>query len=704
ERATTPTFSSNGMYPCSGYCLAYLQGNGTTSAYILEDDVATATPACTEHCNSNVLFLPGIEASRLYATSTDFLDFEHENQLWEPNVNADVDKLALSSSTGESLNPIIYTSDVMDETTFPIVGSNIYKSFLDDMNKLVIQETIRSFKPLPYDWRMDVRDVVRNPIKTRSSHYSMVEEVEKSAHNSRTGKVTIVAHSMGGLVAKALLDELEIRGEADLVDKVIFVATPQLGTPQGVLTMLHGESFGYGYIRASNVREVAENMKSGYELLPSLDYFAALGTDTDPIIEFSTTTSLTLSYREAYGGSISTYSVLRRFLLGQGDGRDEPASNDVNTPNKLKESFMLNAEDWHSMHGSSWTPPDGIQVINVVGWGIPTLRGIRYNEAHGTIDPQPLGLDDTKMIEGDGTVIYPSAKAALGAIYWVNIKAHNIGLRKNREHKDILEISSLRTLLTNIITESDTALPEFVSYTKPTTEAATALNIGVHSPVVLHLYDSVGHHTGPISNPDPESDLDLDEEQIPNSYYWRIGEGQYAGTDMATSTTVTLKGTDVGTFDIDIHTVVGGTSSMTIFSDIPVTASTTATLKVSGNASPSLAVDINSDGTVDATIAPGKGITAEELVSLLRGLADSLNLPAKQDKKLDKKIAKLQKVLNKEYKSEKNEKRKLSNAIDTIISRIIKWEQKGILTNDEAASLIAILEQMQIVKILATNQ
>ncbi len=706
------------LYPNRGYRLEIVfQPNSYTSKifgaystttggfnpfFRLEGDVPTSTPAtttpeCTVDCNSSVIFIPGVEASRLYATSTDVLGLVHENRLWEPNTNADVTKLALSPSTGQSINPDIYTNDVLDEITVPVLGKNIYKTFLSDMQSLVGHQ-IQDFKILPYDWRNDVRDVVSNPIKTKTGYFSMVNQVEESAHDSRTGKVTIIAHSMGGLVAKALLDELDAKGEANLVDKVIFVATPQLGAPKGVESLLHGQSFGpQGYIDEARVREVAEDMKSGYQLLPSSGYFAAIGGGADPIIEFSTTTSVTASYRQAYGNDISTYSALRSFMLGEADNRAEPQATDVDTPNKLKSTFLNDAESWHDNHDLTWQPPSNVEIINIVGWGVPTERGIRYEEKNGKIDPRPLGLADNQMIEGDGTVVYLSAYSSIGTTYWVNLRDYNnasLGVNRNIKHDDILETSPLRAMLVDISSGGPIHTSQYISNSKPLANVANQLNVGVHSPVSLSLYDKQGRHTGPTPNMSQTSDLRLFEENIPNSYYWQLGEGQYAGAPNDILDKVVLTGTGVGAFDIDLHTVSANSSTSTVFSDVPVTPSTTAVFLNTGSSSIALSVDINGDGQTDATISSGQGISTDELLSLLHGLADTLNLPAKKDKKLDKKIAQLQKILDKEFKTEKRQKQRLSVLISNLRSKVSQWQKKGLLTVDEANTLISILDQI----------
>ncbi len=68
-------------------------------------------------CCSNVVFLPGLQGSRLYKQQM------FENKLWEPNTNSDIEKLYLTDQ-GESIDSSIYTEDIVDEalgfnTIFP---------------------------------------------------------------------------------------------------------------------------------------------------------------------------------------------------------------------------------------------------------------------------------------------------------------------------------------------------------------------------------------------------------------------------------------------------------------------------------------------------------------------------------------------------------------------------------------------------------
>ncbi|KKU82151.1 MAG: Cell surface protein [Parcubacteria group bacterium GW2011_GWA1_47_8] len=686
-----------------GFCDApyVFTGGQDDLPWVTQDGWKNSSNSCTQNCYSNVLFLPGLEASRLYQKDPGCLFLNCENKLWEPNRNDDVRKLYLSPTTGESVHPDTYTRDVIDEA----FGVNIYKGFLGFMEGLVIKGTIKHFETLPYDWRDDQKDVVTRSIRLESGSYDIATRIVDLASTSPTGKVTLIAHSNGGLVAKELVEDLKSRGQENLIDRIILVAVPELGTPKAVFEMLHGAGpFFLSFPSKEVTRELAENMKSAYTLLPSREYFNRL---RGPFVEFSTTTSVTQGFRNVYGNSISDYDTLRKFLRGENGARMEPQASAVNEPNVLKENFLANAETRHATQ-DTWMPPSGIEVIEIVGLGLDAPRGVEYKSTKkkvcspyfsgcpriDVIDPQPLVTS-----EGDSTVVYPSAEALGVERYYVDIFQHNkLGqFNVNRDHKNILEITPIQTLLTTLIkNEATSTLPLYITNTKPPqSDADKRLRIGVHSPVALHLYDSLGRHTGPITNPDPSSDLDYAEERIPNTYYWQIGEGQYAGASGEQITTIQLTGKDLGTFTLDIEEITGGTTtSMTIYEDIPVTASTIATIEAGGNVAPVLKVDIDGNGTIDAEITPG-GLTGENLVGILKGLVKTLNLPDKKEKQLFKKLEKLEKELAKEHENDRKEKQKTKGVFKNVIKLINKYEKKNILSKEEAGDLIGIIEQIR---------
>jgi len=105
-----------------------------------------------------------------------------------------------------------------------------------------------------------------------------------------------------------------------------------------------------------------------------------------------------------------------------------------------------------------------------------------------------------------------------------------------------------------------------------------------------------------------------------------------------------------------------------------------------------LALDMDADGTVDAVIEPGEGISAEELIGILRGMVRSLDLADKKEEKLLKKIDKLEK----EFKKEKKQKMKMNEALEKLEDKIEKFIKRGYLSREDAQELLYIIEQIKV--------
>ena len=183
---------------------------------------------------SSVLFLPGIQASRLFKDGL----LGSEDQIWEPDGNQDVGQLVMTEE-GDSVNQIyVKEKEIMEEIAFPTLGTNVYKSFVILLNTLKTTKIIKDYTPFAYDWRFDVNDIATGDVNYKNEVKNLVSEIENLASSSYTGKVTIVGHSNGGLVGKMLISELDRQGKADLVDKLVKIGTPQLGAPKAILAML----------------------------------------------------------------------------------------------------------------------------------------------------------------------------------------------------------------------------------------------------------------------------------------------------------------------------------------------------------------------------------------------------------------------------------------------------------------------------------
>ncbi|MDP3965859.1 MAG: hypothetical protein Q8Q13_03615, partial [bacterium] len=256
------------------------------------DYVNDGLPPCTENCFSNVLFLPGIESSRLY-----WIDVlgGGEKKLWEPGVNDDLHDLYLNSQ-GESIRDNVYAkkSGVIDELPG---GKNVYKSLIAKMDDLKVKKDINDWEAVPYDWRLSLDDTLGSGryFSSGQIYYSgtfaatttpyIIQELRHLARSSKTGKVTVIAHSNGGLVAKRLTAILGAEA-SQLIDKMIFVAVPQAGTPMAIAAGLHGYEQQHlgGLINSeAEARTFSSTTPMLYNLLPSAQYFTYVD---DPVVQF----------------------------------------------------------------------------------------------------------------------------------------------------------------------------------------------------------------------------------------------------------------------------------------------------------------------------------------------------------------------------------------------------------------------------------
>lgn len=613
--------------------------------------------ACSTNCNSNVLFLPGLEASRLYRP-----DYNGgTDKLWEPYGDNSAMDLNMNPD-GTAVREDVYTKDVIDNAYIIPSKGNVYAAFISSMNDMKSAGIINDWAPAPYDWRLSLDEILNNgkeypdgriyyagPLAATSTPF-VIQELRRLAATSRTGKVTIVAHSNGGLVAKALTDKLGTEAAA-LIDKIIFVAVPQAGTPKAIGGLLHGFEqelpVSWFPLALSNnaARELAQNMSSIYNLLPSADYFTYVD---DPVITFDDD-PLLQNWRAKYGVEIHSGERLHQFLA---DSTREslPVTADIKNPMIVNDMLLTQSETVHAAL-DAWTPPAGIALTEIAGWGEETLKTIVYyqgvkgectarraDSTCATIVTSPvLEYSPKTVLDGDGTVVVPSALWTPGAAkYWVDLLGYGNelgGARINRKHADILEVPELRTFIENIITANiTTPLPLYISSTTPTTETTGArLHFTLHSPLSLDLYDGLGNHTGVSTT------TGFLEENIPGSRYEMFGELKYVSTPASTTLRLLMKGLAEGSFTLDAEEVHGDTvTASTTFAGIPSSVTTTATLSIPGNSgiastSP-LVVDENSDGAPDIILIPKHGlvvvpdITAPEVILSFGTTTDDLAL------------------------------------------------------------------------------
>lgn len=643
------------------------------------DCALTPPPTCTQDCYSNVLFLPGTKGSVL-ASGSDIL--------WPPTpLSNDISQLTLDAS-GESVHDI-HVDGILNTFDIGPFHASIYAPFSDFMDSLVTAGTINAWEPFPYDWRFSPEKIIEEGVKTRSGTLDLVHEVEVLAEESRTGKVTIVAHSMGGLVGKALIKKLEEEGKDDLIDSFVMVGTPQLGTPQAVGVLLHGdsESIGGGIIvNPVAARAIAQNMPGAYDLLPSPSYFDAV---PDPVISFDPASTFTHPWIADWGTYINHYNDFLSFMTGAGVTREPPPEELLRVPEVLDPNLMANAADFHNIY-DNYLIPSPIRVVQVVGWGRPTMKAIEYTESHFV--PSYRTLFTT---EGDKTVVYPSAIASVAdETYYFDIFEYNKALNNNAQHSDLLNTAPLQSIVQSIITNSATENIDYLNQVKP--EVATVddqLVVSTHSPVVLGVYDNVGNFTGIDTDQDFSTGILISEENIPGSTFLYSSEGQFIFLPKTGSYHFVYRGIGDGPTTINIEGFANDeTTPIATYSDIPTTENTSASFDVDSSAPENtrVEVDTNSDGEVDKNIFPdGTELPLAELVTQLRDSIQTLISDEKIREDLLKKIGALEKKIE-------NKKQKNGKILDRLEIKVNKQGMKGKIDAADADEIVALLDELEV--------
>lgn len=567
-------------------------------------------PTCEENCNSNVLFLPGIMGSHLYEESEvcDGFITQSEQQRWFSMNDCDQLRM-LTDDSGQSLFDI-YTKPETASVVATTLGFNLYKSFIKDLATWEAEGIIADSRIVPYDWRLRLDDILKTKregdrvvydatISYQESYlYQMLEELVAS---SRTGKVTVVTHSNGGLLAKHLLSVMEKNDDPLLakVDNLVLVAVPQAGTPSALLGLLHGDSLGpLGLITSQQTaRTLMNTAPFAYHLLPTASYFVAVST---PVATFADTEA-THNWRDQYGEAIVDSHTLAGFTASS--DREKPAIDDLLTPEVAGNGLLQYASEEH-FEQAMWLPPAGMQVYQVVGTGVLTPTTLEYFTDYkctkrsilqffACTETEPvLGYRVVHARDGDATVASPSAGMMAESDqverWWVNLEAYN-EQNFSRVHRDILEVPDTRDFIFNIIQDTDLATNfQYLSDPEPLLPEADRIEFTLHSPLDLQILST----DGVVSS---------SSVTIAGAMYRRYGEVQYVSIPSSTENPqLVLTGQGSGSFTLEVERIGGSAENIT-FSALPTATSTVVTASVPDNVPDiRLALDSAGDGNVDS--------------------------------------------------------------------------------------------------------
>ncbi len=491
-----------------------------------------------------VILIPGILGTKL-----DFTTIAPPLNIWpSPNelVKADDEYLNLLSLGINGLDlpgrSFIASDIIQNITALGLFTKNIYGNIVNLFENNGYANNMLLFQ-YPYDWRLNLSTTAQG----------LAQTIQTAAINSESGKVNIVAHSMGGLLLKEYLRTAPAN-TINRINKVIFLGTPHLGAPKASKVLLYGDNLNISILDEERARIITQNMPSVYQLLPSQKY----------INDFS-------------GYITDARSEIKKVL-------SHDSTNQFLSDSGLNSSLLTNANVFHTTL-DTYPNASSIKFFDIIGCG--------STKTISSIIIKNNGKFDLRYTLGDKTVPYVSASSV-----------GNINQRyfSNADHMDLVQNTGVLEQLINIFDGKSGQIAEGVSTS--TTSCASndpTIIFATHSPVNLHIYDSQGNHLGPDANGDIEYG-------IPGSSYDTIGDNHFAVVPDSATTTyrIVIQAYASGTFDFDWSKLTGSAvTERTSYLNQPLqTASTTATFTYTSDATnPLLAIDNEGNGSVDKTVA-----------------------------------------------------------------------------------------------------
>ena len=395
----------------------------------------------------------------------------------------------------------------------------------------------------PYDWRMSDRD-------TALRLQDFIADVLLKTGQS---KVSIIAHSMGGLITK---EYASLAGTSAL-EKIIFIGTPHLGAPKVFKALMYGDDMGVrvgpvSLLHPATIQHISQNMPAVYDLLPSQVYVD--GSFNHPYVY------------DTQSGQFLGYDAIRNFMIDAGRNA----------------SLFAQAE---SLHQTTDTETFGdVPVYDFVGCGATkTVTDFVIKKHSASSDDYMLRYGN-----GDDTVPVFSATLPGAHTYYVHASSHS-------------ELPSAEGVVASIrnILGGQSVFDSIEGITQDSSNCFVGGTVvSKHSPVQMDVYDAGGRHTGPTAS-------GTIEYGIPGVSYDMVGGDAFTFLPTGGEYRVIDTPTGMGTYDFYVQKIAPNDSLVSEKSwlavPIPSMQSKSQVTITDVDANPDLLVDTDGDGVYEKT-------------------------------------------------------------------------------------------------------
>ncbi|MDD9953633.1 MAG: alpha/beta hydrolase [Candidatus Woesearchaeota archaeon] len=370
------------------WCILFLLLLTPVSALYKEGKDTRGTYKVTDLKHSPVIFLPGVAGSELWWGKKN----AWPGWVGQRVTGGNFDKLALDKKgKGEKIHATKSIQYGVDTSLLQAMG--IYGDFFIYMANegYGLEENLTSGKRLydfAYDWRFDNEKTVKDLEK-------FVKNVKKE---TKSDKVILFAHSMGGVVTRLYLKDPK---NAENVAGVVFMGTPHQGSPKPFYAFAQGYNFGNKKLSNEKMWEIMPNWEAGYQLIQA--EFEAFDQDGNDI-------SMDFLFGEDWISHMEYKAVLK----------NPKHKVRYGLPNREYTGKIVNFQK--NILGDTLTPYDHFEYHMIEGTGQETTYGFALNiEDKPEVDKPVVFLIELTNTEGDGTVPASGAKVnGLDGHYTVN--------------------------------------------------------------------------------------------------------------------------------------------------------------------------------------------------------------------------------------------------------------------------------------------
>jgi pimeloyl-ACP methyl ester carboxylesterase len=344
-----------------------------------------------------IIFVPGVMGSELERDG---------ERVWPTTDSNTALSLELDENGRDSGNPVIPTKVMR---TIPVntgphgvgISGAVYEGFFTFFTgKDAGYVEKKNLFEFPYDWRKDLE----------MNAYSLGLFVQNVLEITKNDKVILIAHSLGGLVARAFMMNPSVYKN---VEKFIILGTPHHGAPKYLSLLLFGKEWPLPWI-VLNLREDESKQ-------------------------------LVRNFASIYQGTLDSTSPFPTFFNDNGAVKPEDL-NSVHLDDQYNESMIQRSINFHAALNSNWYRFPFYNTFLIVSLGkSDTINAIYMNK--GKFDHYDYESPIKGVGSGDGTIPgFSSTRISLDTKtekeYTHVDKFHNV---------DHQELATTNTVLKNVL-------------------------------------------------------------------------------------------------------------------------------------------------------------------------------------------------------------------------------------------------------------